>query len=109
MFRLEVANAIECRDAAPPEINVERGPSSVLEAITQMALKAPDRCFRLRLRLRDVVGGGVNRVKPDATVGVKDPVSPTLGISQFRLDGLAIDSPVNELGRTVQSRVRYDL
>ena len=109
MFRLEVANAVEGCDAAPPEITVERDPSSFLEGMTQMALQAPDRCFRLRLGVRDVVGGGISRVEPNTSVAVKDPVSPALGISQFRLESPAIDSPINELGGIVLSRGRYDL
>src|SRR3974390_1251482 len=82
---LEVANTVDCGNAPPPKITVERGPqprpAKPLElryVIAQVPLEAANGSLRLWPRHWDVVIRRIGRVEPDACIAVEDPIAPTL-------------------------------
>src|SRR5215469_18055564 len=73
-----------------------------------MAFERTDRLLGLRLRHRTRIERRIRSVKPCPAISVEHPVSPSLGIPELRLEGPAIDAPINQLRRIVLSRRSND-
>lgn len=72
-----VANSLQCRGAAPPEITVERGPQAwLLEGVTPVALKAAYRSLGLRLWERHIDVSLIGGVEPHSDIGIQYPIPP---------------------------------
>src|SRR5215469_12762001 len=93
-----VANPTQCCDAAPPEIAVKRCPHSrLLEVVTPVSLEATYGFLGLRPEDRQVVRLAIGGVKPHSGIGVEHPVTPTLRITELRLNCPPIDPPIDQL------------
>src|SRR5215469_6918582 len=100
-----VANPTQCCDAAPPEIAVKRCPHSrLLEVVTPVSLEATYGFLGLRPGDRQVVRRAIGGVKPHSGIGVEHPVTPTLRITELRLNCPPIDPPIDQLCGVVLAR-----
>src|SRR5215475_9364172 len=111
------SNAVHSGHSTPPEIAIQRYPSSKAKVSTEMTLERSDRILIQRRRAWDVKVCRVLGIEPGAAVSVEHPIAPSSGIAEFRFQSPPVHSPVDELGGTVlsgrcedsQARAEYGL
>jgi hypothetical protein len=96
-----ILDAIHADSPANPEIPVERSPKPRLDVVTQVPFKSENGAFcsgvarRSRVWRKEIMVGGE---KPSRPVGVHYPVPPAPRQADFRLEGPAVGTVVDQFG-----------
>jgi len=100
--RSGVRYARHTRCTPVPKVAIEREPkgrpaTEVLRVITQVTFEGADRAFRLGLGCGNRKELLIRGEEPYATVAIQQPFAETLRVAKLRLEGPAVNPPVDHL------------